>query len=589
MRFVFCSVILFILFSQVPAGDFESTISGKELQRLDRGWFARHPGELPIWETFAERNRRLAQGTDFYPPAGSRPSPPAPVRNVAEFEPMEGVLIGYPIGITNQIIKEFSEDITVYCIVSSGQQSNASNSFSGAGVTMDNVEFVNANTDSYWTRDYGPWWAIDGNGKFCIVDFEYNRPRPNDNKIPGILGPIFNVEVYNMGLDHCGGNYMTDGYGLSSSTKLVLKENGGSQSKVNQTVKDYLGIETYCVVDDPNSSFIDHIDCWGKFLAPNKVLIRKVPQSNSEYNKLEQAAEYWEDQTSSYGTPYKIYRVMSSAQNEAYTNSIMLNNKMFVPISNTSNDDDALAVYEEAMPGYEVLGFTGSWNNTDALHCRSKGIADRGMLYISHIPLHDTVVSVDGEGYIIEATIIPYSGENLITDSILVFYQPEGQSKFSTIKLEKVSGDTYKAIIPQQKESAEMAYYIHASDESGRSENHPYIGEPDAHVYYAESQGTFAGFSNTHVQAVKALRNYPNPFVSQTKIFYRLHTVAPDARLAIYTNNGRLIREWQIKYTAGCIVWDGIDKYGEDVSTGIYFYHIKNGAECITRRMQVVR
>ena len=50
-------------------------------------------------------------------------------------------------------------------------------------------------------------------------------------------------------------------------------------------------------------------------------------------------------------------------------------------------DDDALESYEEAMPGYEVLGFTGSWESTDALHCRAKGVADRGMLYIRHIPL----------------------------------------------------------------------------------------------------------------------------------------------------------------------------------------------------------
>jgi len=28
------------------------------------------------------------------------------------------------------------------------------------------------------------------------------------------------------------------------------------------------------------------------------------------------------------------------------------------------------------MPGYEVLPFTGTWESTDALHCRVKGIPD---------------------------------------------------------------------------------------------------------------------------------------------------------------------------------------------------------------------
>ena len=47
-------------------------------------------------------------------------------------------------------------------------------------------------------------------------------------------------------------------------------------------------------------------------------------------------------------------------------------------------DDDAIAVYQAAMPGYEILGFTGSWESTDALHCRTKGIPDLDMIHIDH-------------------------------------------------------------------------------------------------------------------------------------------------------------------------------------------------------------
>ena len=45
-------------------------------------------------------------------------------------------------------------------------------------------------------------------------------------------------------------------------------------------------------------------------------------------------------------------------------------------------------------------------------------------------------------------------------------------------------GDTYKAIIPGQTLGSEIAYYIHAADESGRSMDHPYIGAPDPHVFF---------------------------------------------------------------------------------------------------------
>ena len=39
------------------------------------------------------------------------------------------------------------------------------------------------------------------------------------------------------------------------------------------------------------------------------------------------------------------------------------------------------------MPGYEILGYTGSWLTDDAIHCRAMGVTDRYMLYIDHIPL----------------------------------------------------------------------------------------------------------------------------------------------------------------------------------------------------------
>ncbi len=110
--------------------------------------------------------------------------PPSPIRNIAEFERMQGVLIRYPLGISTSIVAEMAEDITVYCLVSSSQQSYAYTTFNNAGVNMEHVEFIVGPTDSYWTRDYGPWWVVDGDRQISVVDFTYNRPRPNDNEAP---------------------------------------------------------------------------------------------------------------------------------------------------------------------------------------------------------------------------------------------------------------------------------------------------------------------------------------------------------------------------------------------------------------------
>lgn len=37
-------------------------------------------------------------------------------------------------------------------------------------------------SDSYWTRDYGPFWVYTDGG-LAISDHTYNRPRPNDNNV----------------------------------------------------------------------------------------------------------------------------------------------------------------------------------------------------------------------------------------------------------------------------------------------------------------------------------------------------------------------------------------------------------------------
>ena len=108
--------------------------------------------ELPIGLTEEEKGKmhiieEMGRETD---------PPPAPMRNIAEFERMQGVLIRYPFGISTSIIKEMAEDVIVYCLVSSGSQNSANNSMTNAGVNMDNVEYIIGSTDSYWTRDYGP-------------------------------------------------------------------------------------------------------------------------------------------------------------------------------------------------------------------------------------------------------------------------------------------------------------------------------------------------------------------------------------------------------------------------------------------------
>ena len=467
-------ILSFYLLMTLPIYLFGQISNNNDLKQKTEEWFENNPDSYPHWLTPEEKLLHVNNSRDFYetdPPVG-------PVFNIPEFGPMEGVLIRYPFGISYSIIAEMSEDIMVTTIVSStGQQNNVTNQYSSNGVNLDNCNFLIAPSNSYWTRDYGPWYIIDGNQDLAIVNFPYNRPRPYDNDIPIEMADFLGIELFGMNVITAGGNYMTDGMGISASSTLIFEENPSqTQNQIRNKIEDYLGVSDYHVIDDPNNTYIDHIDCWSKFLDVDKILIRSVPSSHAQYDEIEEVVDYFYVQATSYNTPYEIYRVYTP-QNQPYTNSIILNNKVLVPITGSSWDDDAIEIYEEAMPGYEIVGFTGSWESTDALHCRAKGIPDLHMLQIFHNSIDDQ--SEPQNAYTVEAIIDDLSESGLIEDELKVFWWTDEMDESEEILMQVCDQDIedcYNADIPSQASDTQIKYYIQAIDLSGRYETYPIAG-----------------------------------------------------------------------------------------------------------------
>ncbi|MBC8450985.1 agmatine deiminase family protein, partial [bacterium] len=198
---------------------------------------------LPIWMTPEEEARIHEIGTYQVPTA----APPGPVRNPGEFEPMTGVIVRYPFGNPTSLLAEYSQetDLLVIC-GNSSQQSAASSALSSAGANMSNVSFFLAATDSYWTRDYGPWFIINGSDEQGIVDHDYNRPRPNDDVIPSLLAAHWGIPAYVMDLTSTGGNYMSDGRGVAMSSRMILDENTSlTEQEIDDIMYEYVGIDRF--------------------------------------------------------------------------------------------------------------------------------------------------------------------------------------------------------------------------------------------------------------------------------------------------------------------------------------------------------
>ena len=417
-------------------------------------------------------------------------------RFVAEFEPMQGVMIRYPLGIPTSLVAQLSNNCMVYCIVSNSQQNSAQYDFQNAGVNMDNVTFVNAPSDSYWVRDYGPWYIFEDRNP-AIVDNIYNRPRPNDDNMSQVFANYWQIPMYGMRLEHTGGNMMEDGRGHGVSDDLVFQENlqdyGIDEATVRQRMNDYLGINPYHVTIDPQGDYIAHVDCWGKYLAPDKILIAQLPESNPRYQYYEQVAEYFETTNCCWGYPYRVYRVFEPGGYTLapYTNSLILNKTVYVPLgTNNTYNNDALAVYQEAMPGYEIVGVTNNgytgWENTDALHCRTRGVMDFHMLFVDH---RDVLFGEQEwqDSIPVVSKFIAYSGENLKQDSLLVYYSIDGGDYQVAHMTATGNPDEYVGYIKGYQGESEIDYYVFGADESGHRYTQPVFADLDPHHFTMEA------------------------------------------------------------------------------------------------------
>ncbi len=86
-------------------------------------------------------------------------------------------------------------------------------------------------------------------------------------------------------------------------------------------------------------------------------------------------------------------------------------------------------------------------------------------------------------------------------------------------------------------------------------------------------------------------QNYPNPFNPSTTISYSLPTSGL-VRLDIYNVRGQLVRtlidaEQDSGYHS--VVWNGTDKSGQNVASGIYFYRLSSPGEALGKRMLLMK
>ena len=244
------------------------------------------------FELNASRGERPAkvQRADRSPTLPSAPARPT-LRMIAEFEEMDGVLIRFPLGLSLELVTEFSMHSRVvrqlakllprspsrfertnpaqsgclpqYCLCVLELEIIARDLFADAGVDLEQVIFVPISTDSYWTRDFGPWWTetLDGRDdeETAIGGFVYDRPRPNDNLVSSALAEFFGVGYTTSELALSGGNMMADSQGFAAATDLIYEYNNDfTREEIDAEFEAVWGVEMRAH-PDPTGTYIEHM------------------------------------------------------------------------------------------------------------------------------------------------------------------------------------------------------------------------------------------------------------------------------------------------------------------------------------------
>ncbi|MBP7240238.1 MAG: agmatine deiminase family protein [Saprospiraceae bacterium] len=418
--------------------------------------------------------------------------PPAPVRNMAEWEEVQALVIAW-IGqptILKEIVRNSVKECKVFIVTT--DTVNVASQLTTAGIALDSVRFVNSAFNSIWICDYGPSCVYKNDvDSLWIVDWTYNRPRPQDDQVPGAIADYLNFPIYEATTApydwvHTGGNHLQTGTGTLFSSNLVLNENPAkTEAEIDTIAKLFLGINQY--VKFPTLPFdgIHHLDMHMRVIDEETIVFGQYPEGVADGPQIEANIQYLQDSIkTSFGNPFKIIRMpMPPDQNgrypdnggnyRTYTNAVFVNKTLLVPTYQEKYDTTALRIYRENLPGYNVVGI--NCNNIigqlGALHCITKLVGASEPLLISHSRLRDVEDTI--AYYPVSAYIRHRDG---IKEANL-FYRSSTDSSYSETPMMLVdsAANIWASIIPSYPAGTEVQYYIAADANDGKHQVRPIV------------------------------------------------------------------------------------------------------------------
>ena len=474
--------------------------------------------------------------------------PPEEVRTMAEWEEIQALTITWSTGyniqeesILSQIVANAVQECQVIIICQ--EESEVQSYLLNQGISTDNVNFIKTDFNNIWIRDYGQNTVYKNEvGEPILVDWIYNRNRPYDDLVPEKVAEYFNMNMHNTtqapwDLMATGGNFMSDGMGTAFSSELIFDENSGGYAwegfdgnvyypdhtieEIINTLEEFMGIDNYIIMENLPYDGIHHIDMHMKLLNEETLLIAEYPEGVADGPQIEANIQYvLENYNSAFGTPYDVIRIPSPPSSSGnypdnngyyrtYTNSVFVNNTVLVPFYRTEYDTIAQRIYEEALPGYNIIGIDvdnqgqNLISYSGAIHCITHSVGVNEPLLIQHKELED---SYPIEQYNVSASIQHQSG----IASANLFWTTNLEESYQSLSMTNTDGNNWSALIQENLSAPNTVYYyIEATANSGKTLSRP-LTAPEGYFKFNILEQNNTSLNQNSLNGIE-INIYPNP------------------------------------------------------------------------------
>jgi agmatine deiminase len=276
------------------------------------------------------------------------------------------------------------------------------------GIAMNNVQLTIVSIDDLWARDNGPIFVKDRKGGLAVTGWNFNcyggmGDYERDARVPEEIAQHLNIPFLNGGIVTEGGAIEVNGSGTLMATRSsIINPNRNpekTEAEIEAALSRFLGIDHFVWLSGASTADCNrlgdgtdwHIDIAARFTDKNTVLACWVEdESDPRRPFLERHLSEIQVATDEAGRPLKVIKLPSphvrtvnpivwpgfsaepgSMTDAAYTNYLVTNGLVLVPVYGQPQDEVAKSILAEHFPDRDIVGIPTLTLTEEggAIHC----------------------------------------------------------------------------------------------------------------------------------------------------------------------------------------------------------------------------